>query len=144
MTMKPNGKTFAVRMVLFAVCAVCLLSDLSKAETVRGTFKLPVAAHWGTMVLEPGEYQFSIDTASATRMLVVHSTTSSFTGMVLNSTIADMGTAKGSTLALSKVEDATYVEALYLPDAGIALKFGVPTKLARPSKPTTMAASGTH
>ena len=62
--MKPNGKMFAVRVVLFVVCAVGLFSTVAEAGTVRGTFYLPVAAHWGTMVLSPGEYEFVVDTGS--------------------------------------------------------------------------------
>ena len=55
--MKPNGKVFAVRVVLLTLCVMSLFSIAGQAQTTRGSFKLPVEAHWGKMVLAPGESQ---------------------------------------------------------------------------------------
>ena len=145
--MKPNGKMFAVRMLLFAVCAVFLLSDLSKAETVRGTFKLPVAARWGNVVLEPGEYEFVVDTASATRIVTVTSKTTGWSVMILSSGIADARMSGASSLTLANSDRAKYVKTLYLNDAGTALEFSVPkamAKLAKAASPTVTSPSGAH
>src|SRR5438876_8128885 len=57
--MKPNGKRSVVRVVMFALCAAGLFSVAAQAQTARGTFKLPVEARWGTMILAPGEYGFT-------------------------------------------------------------------------------------
>ena len=145
--MKPNGKMFAVRMVLFAVCAVCLLSNLSKAETVRGTFQLPVAAHWGKMVLAPGEYEFVVDTTSATRIVTVTSQSTGWTGMILASAVDERRMSSESELTMAGSDGVTYVKTLYLKDAGVALEFSVPkamTKLAKAASPTVASASGLH
>jgi hypothetical protein len=145
--MKPNGKMFAVRMVLFAVCAVGLLSDVSKAETVRGTFKLPAAAHWGRMMLAPGEYEFVVDTSSATRIVTVTSKQTGRSSMILASAIDDDRMSSGSKLKMAGADGVTYVKTLYLKDAGVALEFSVPrpmTKLAKSASPTVASASGTN
>jgi len=146
--MKPNGKKFAVRAVLFAVCAVGLVSSLAGAETVRGTFKLPVEARWGKMVLAPGEYEFVVDTDSLTRMITIRSRDSGWSGMVLSESAAEISSAPGASLMLAKSEDGMYVQTLYLKDAGVALNFGAPksrmAKLAKSSPPTVVSASGTH
>jgi hypothetical protein len=146
--MKPNGKKFAVRAVLFAVCAVGLLSSLAGAETVRGTFKLPVEAHWGRMVLAPGEYEFVVDTESLTRMITVRSKDSGWSGMVMSECLSDASSATGASLTLAKSEEGMYVQTLYLNDAGVALKFAVPksrmTKLAQSATTAAASASGTH
>ena len=145
--MKPNGKMFAVRVVLFSVCAVGLFSGLAGAETVRGTFKLPVAAHWGKMELQPGEYEFVVDTASATRVVTVTSKATGWSGMILASAVDESRIPSGSEMTLAKSEDATYVKTLYLNDAGVALDFSPPktmTKLAKAESPTMASASGTH
>ena len=143
--MKPNGKKFAVRVVLSAVCAVALFSGLAGAETVRGTFKLSMPAHWGTMVLSPGEYEFVVDTGNVTRLVTVRSIESGRSGMVLAATI-DASTStdsSGSEMKLAKSDEVMYVKALYLNDEGVALEFTVPkpsmTKLAK-SSPAAMAA----
>lgn len=145
--MKPNGNVFAVRMVLFAVCAVCLLSDLSKAETVRGTFKLPVAAHWGKMVLVPGEYEFVVDTSSATRIVTVTSKSTGCSGMILASAVDEGRISWGSEMTTATSESGTYVKTLYLKDAGVALEFSAPksmTKLAKAESRTVASASGSN
>ncbi len=145
--MKPNGKMFAVRMILFAVCAVCLLSDLSNAEIVRGTFKLPVTAQWGGMVLTPGEYDFVVDTTSSDRMITVRSEQTGKAGMILANAVSQGGASSGSALKLATSESGTYVQMLYLNDAGIALQFNMPkpmVKLAKSSSPGVTSASGTH
>ena len=145
--MKPNGKKFAVRAVLFAMCAVFLLSDLSNAETVRGTFKLPVAAHWGKMALAPGKYEFVVDTSSTTRLVTIRSKDTGFAGMTLAASTRDVGSASGASLALAKSEDGVYVQTLYLNDAGVALYFMTPkssiSKLAKASAMSS-SASGTN
>lgn len=146
--MKPNGKTFAVRAVLFAVCAVGLLSSVAGAETVRGTFKLPVEARWGRMVLGPGEYEFVVDTESLTRMITVRSKDSGWSGMVLSEGLSEVSSARGASLTLAKSEEGMYVQTLYLNDAGVALNFAVPksrmTKLAKSTTTTVASASGAH
>ena len=145
--MKPNGKMFVVRMVLCAVCAVCLLSDLSKAETVRGTFQLPVAAHWGNMMLAAGEYEFVMDTTSATRVITVTSKQTGRSSMILAATVNEARASSGSEMKLAKSEDTTYVKTLYLKDAGVALEFSGPkpmTKLAKAASPSRASASGAN
>ena len=142
-----NGKMIAVRMMLFAVCAVCLLSDLSKAETVRGTFKLPVATHWGKMMLAPGEYEFVVDTSSATRIVTVRSKSTGWSGMILASAVDEGRIGSGSEMTMVASEAGKYVKTLYLKDAGVALAFSVPkpmTKLAKAVSRTVASASGSN
>lgn len=145
--MKPNGKTFVVRMMLFTMCAVCLLSDLSKAETVRGTFQLPVAARWGKMELQPGEYEFVVDTTSPTRIVTVISKSTGWSGMILASAVDEGRMSSESKLKMAGSDGVTYVKTLYLKDAGVALEFPVPkpiTKLAKAGSRTVASASGTN
>jgi hypothetical protein len=144
--MKPIGKMFVVQAVLSIVCAVGLFSAVANAATVHGTFKLPVEARWGRMVLEPGEYEFSVDTASAGQIIVIHSKDSSWSGMVMPTGISDFTTASDSSLALGSSDEGEYVRTLYLSDAGVALSFAMPktaalTKVAKSSKTATMASA---
>ena len=146
--MKPNGKMFAVRVVLFVVCAVGLFSTVAEAGTVRGTFKLPVAAHWGTMALSPGEYEFVVDTGSVTRVVTVRSKDTGWSGMVHATAMDCTYSTAGSEMKLATYDKARYVKALYLYDAGVALEFAVPkprmTKLAKSTLPVMSSASGTN
>lgn len=145
--MKPNGKNFAVSVVLSAVCAVGLFSGRAGAETVRGTFKLISPTHLGAMVLAPGEYEFTVDTGSVNRVLTVRSEATGWSGMILPAAIDGPSGSSGSEIKLARTNEATYVEALYLNDAGVALTFRVPKRsmshLAK-SPPMKPSASGTN
>jgi len=146
--MKPNGKMLVVRAVLFAVCAVGLLSSLAGAETVHGTFKLPVEARWGKMVLAPGEYEFAVDMESLSRMVTIRSRDSGWSGMVMSESLSDIGSAAGESLMLAKSEQGMYVQKLSLNEVGIAMNFAVPktrvSKLAKSTLPATGSAAGMH
>lgn len=121
--MKPNGRKL---VVLFAVCAVLLLSKPGAATTIRGTFKLPVTARWGGMVLAPGEYVFTLDTESAGHIVTVRAKYSGAGGIILSRGLDVVPTRSESSIRLGHSEGITYVRALYLGDLGIALQFGAP------------------
>ena len=146
--MKPNGKMLVLRAVLFAVCAVGMFSRVSKAETVHGTFKLPVEAHWGKMVLAPGEYEFTVDMESAARVITIRSKNSGWSGMVLSESLSDISSAAGESLMLAKSEQGMYVQKLSLNEEGIAMNFAAPktkmSKLAKSTSPATASAAGMH
>jgi hypothetical protein len=54
---------------LFAL-AVGLTASQANAQSAKGTFNLPFQAHWGTAVLEPGEYTISLPPASSMSPIV--------------------------------------------------------------------------
>jgi len=146
--MKPIGKKFALRVVLFAVCAVAF-STAGNAQTVHGSFKLPVQARWGTMQLAPGEYEFSVDTRTGGNIVMVRSLDSKWRGMAMSASSSGYEAKPGSALSLSKSEGMTYVKALFLGDLGVELNFGAPRlskaeKLVRSQTATMASASGAH
>ena len=145
--MKPNGKYFTIRVVLLVLCAVSLFSIAGQAQTTHGTFKLPVEAHWGKMVLAPGEYEFTISDPLAGRVLTVRSKETGWSGMVMSADASDLGSDKETKLLLTKSETGTYVRALCLGDSGVMLNFGTPkagkmTRLSLPQSATMASASG--
>ena len=121
--MKPNGKQFAVRVVFLGLCVVGLLSAIGQAETARGTFKLPVETHWGSMVLAPGEYEFRVSDG----LVTVRSKESGSSGMVLSRSSSEVRSQSGTKLILMKSGEGTYVKALTLGDSGMMLTYGMPT-----------------
>ncbi len=125
--MKPNGKYFAVRVVFLGLCAVGLLSAVGQAETARGTFKLPVETHWGSMVLAPGDYEFSVSDGLSGRIVTVRSKESGSSGVVLSASWSEIKSQNGSRLMLAKSGEGTYVRALSLGDSGMVLNYGMPT-----------------
>lgn len=147
--MKPNGNKLVVRSVVFASIVIALLSAVSNAETMRGTFKLPTETRWGAIVLAPGKYQFSVDTQSTGKVVVVESEDSRWSGMIMAVSLSDAGSSR-TRLELAKSETGSYVKALYLGEIGVALNFDTPkpgrevhlTKVV--PAPSTASASGSH
>ena len=147
--MKPNGKYFAVRVVFLGLCAVGLLSVVGQAETVRGTFKLPVETHWESMVLAPGDYEFSVSDGLSGRIVTVRSKESGSSGMVLSASWAEIKSPTGSRLMLAKSGEGTYVRALSLGDSGVVLNYGMPTsgketRLVKQSPKSAVVASASR
>ena len=145
--MKPNGKVFAVRVVLLTLCVMGLFSIAGQAQTMRGSFKLPVEAHWGKMVLAPGEYDFTISDGLEGRIATVRSRETGLSGMIMSAGTSELGSDKETKLLLSKSEMGVYVRALCLGDSGVMLNYGIPklgrmTRLAPPQSATMASASG--
>ncbi len=147
--MKPNGKYFAIRAVFFVVCTVGLLSAFGNAETAHGTFKLPIEARWGKLLLAPGEYQFTINNDPSGRIVIVRSRESGWSGIILSASSSDVQFAEGTRLLLAKSQEGVYVRALCLGDSGVMLNYRMPeagkvTRLTKPQPSVVASASGAH
>jgi hypothetical protein len=145
--MKPNGKQFAVRGFAVVLLAVCLLSILGNAETVHGTFKLPVQARWGSMLLPPGDYEFTADSRAGGSVVIFRSMDSRHSGIVM-SRVTSSVRASGSGLKLGESDGVKYVKALYLGNIDLQFDFGTPrskiAKLAKPQSRTMASAAGSQ
>jgi hypothetical protein len=148
--MKPNGKYFAVvRAVVFVLCMAGMFSAMANAETAHGKFKLTTETRWGKLLLEPGEYEFTISNTAAVPVVMVRSEDSGWSAMILPKETSSPVLASGSSLLLGDSAAGAYVRTLALGDVGLTLDFGEPkagkvTRLGEP-KPTEMAsASGSH
>jgi hypothetical protein len=147
--MKPNGKHFVVRAVLFVLCAVSLLSAIGNAETVHGKFKLVTETRWGKLLLAPGEYEFTISDTASIRVVTVRSRDSGWSALILPESTSDPSSAQGTSLQLVKSEGGAYVRSLALGDLGMTLNFGAPIpgkvkRLVPPQAPQVPSASGSH
>jgi hypothetical protein len=146
--MKPNGKYFVVRAVLFVLCMAGLFTAMANAETAHGKFKLTTETRWGKMLLAPGEYEFTLNTNAAGAMVTIRSESTGWGGMVLPESISDPAVT-GSNLYLGQSEQGSYVESLALGDLGVMLTFGAPkagkvTRLMEPQPTEVASASGSH
>jgi hypothetical protein len=147
--MKPNGKYFVVRAVLFVLCALSLLSAMGSAETAHGKFKLPTETRWGKVLLAPGEYEFTISNDAAGTIVTVSSKDSGWSGMIMSESVSGPDPAKGSRLLLCRSAEGVYVRSLALGDLGMTLNFGAPkagkvTRLVQPQSAEVASASGSH
>ena len=147
--MKPNGKHFVMRAVLFVLCTVSLLSAMGSAETAHGKFKLPTETRWGQLLLAPGEYEFTISDDAAAMIVTVRSKDSGRSGMILAEGISDPLSAVGASLMLAQSGEGAYVRSLVLGEFGMMLNFRAPkggklTRLMQPQSTEVATASGSR
>lgn len=143
--MKPNRKYFVVTLALFSVV---LFSANLQAQTTHGKFTLPIEARWGTILLEPGEYDFTITNDLAGPMLTLRSRETRLAAMVLSAKVTDLRPDGKTKLILEKSDMGMYVRALCLGDAGVMLTYEPPksSKVTRLMQPpaAVASASGVH
>ncbi len=143
--MKPNGKHFAVRVVFLTLSTLSLLSTLATAQTMRGNFTLKANTHWGTLLLAPGAYEFTMDADTSGTLVTVRSKESEWSGMAMAESISDAKPKQGMKLVLERSGGEVYVKALCLGDGGTTLNYATPksAKVARLTRaqPTTTIAS---
>jgi hypothetical protein len=99
----------------------------SAQEPAHGKFTLAHEVHWGSAKVPAGDYEFSFDPDSGSRMLSLSKLSGSRSGyMVL---VPDTDEAKPSNhnlLVLESTADGSYVSAMQLPEFGMTLHFTVP------------------
>lgn len=145
--MKPNGTHFVVRLAVLALCAVGLLTSSASAESVHGNFTLTAEAHWGRLLLTPGEYEFAMSKDTYGYMVTVRSKETGWSGMVMAEAASDAQPGKATELILAKSEAGLYVRELCLADPGVTLNYALakPGKLTRltkaPTPSTTLASA---
>ena len=60
------------RLFNISVFAIALSLSALQAKAQQATFSLPFEVHWGSAVLEPGEYRLSAPQATSTRIRVFY------------------------------------------------------------------------
>jgi hypothetical protein len=126
-----------------------LFSAKANAETAHGKFKLPTETRWGKLLLAPGEYEFTISTDAPSKIVIIHSERSGWSGMIMPEATSVPVSAGGASLQLGKSESGTYIRSLALGDIGMTLNFRAPkpgkvTRLMQPQPSQVAFASGSH
>ena len=117
-----------VYAAILAATALNFAPTLASAqEPAHGKFTLTHDVRWGIAKLPAGEYAFSFDPTSGSRMLTLSKLTGARTGyMVLVPDTDDSKPSDVSRLVLEATSEGTYVSAMQLPEFGMTLRFTVP------------------
>jgi hypothetical protein len=116
----------------------------SAQEPAHGKFTLTHDVRWGIAKLPAGEYAFSFDPTSGSRMLTLSKISGARSGyMVLVPDTDDSKPSDTSRLVLEATPEGTYVSAMQLPEFGMTLRFAVPSHAAPAeiAKAATLAAA---
>jgi len=125
-------RTFAYAAVL-ALSFFTLQPSLASAEDGRGTFTLSHEVHWQKVVLQPGEYTFSLVTMGPSEFLTIRALDGGRTSAMLMSTDVERSQPDDvSQLVLVERGGQSFVSALELPEYEMTLHFAIPSE--SPSK----------
>ncbi len=138
--MKNLVSSFARTKVLVLALAFAL-PVMAHAEGVKGKFTLTSTTHWGTAVLAPGSYDFTLDSTSVPSRVMVRSADGKVVAIMLPMCGTEGYPVKSTSLELETRGSDRYVSALYLSDADTELHFAVPAMkegaIARTAAKTT-------
>ena len=136
-----------VYAAMLAASALNFAPTLASAqEPVHGKFTLTHEVRWGSAKLPAGDYEFSYDPNTGSRMLSLRKLSGARAGYVV--LVPDTDDSKPSDLSrlvLVARADGSYVSAMQLPEFGMTLHFAVPshtTERQIAKAGTTAAASG--
>ncbi len=114
-------------------------------EPARGHFTLTHDVHWGSAKVPAGDYEFSFDPDSISRVLSLNKLSGARTSFMMLVPSTDSGKpGDTSLLALESTPSGSYVSAMKLPEFGMTLHFTVPSHATERqiAKATTASASG--
>lgn len=116
-----NKASSAIRWAAFVIGLGLVATNLSAQQ--QGTFTLPVRAHWGSIVLEPGEHRVQVPMPIG--QTIVYLTTKGSTLLTMPQSTERNDDANRSYLHLTKVDGEYYVDA-YQTNSGKKLVFRTP------------------
>jgi len=113
---------------LLAFTSLNFAPSLASAQEARGKFTLTHDVHFGGVKVSAGEYAFSFDPDTPSRMLRLSKLSGARDGYLLMVPSAeDAKSTDLSRLLLEVTPDGSYVSAMQLPDVGMTLRFTVPS-----------------
>jgi hypothetical protein len=122
-------KRFAVFAALFTL-ALAGLTLPANAQQYKGTFTLPVEAHWGPADLEPGDYTIWTDTIGPARL--IHVRGNGIDATILGGPVEWRETSdRGGRLELTEVNGKQAVTKLVAGTIGKEFSFDIPKALSR-------------
>ena len=125
--MKNVLSSFArVKVLALVLGALATLPALAHGQTYKGKFSLANETHWGSAVLAPGDYDFSLEPSVTPSRVVVRGTNGNVVAILISMWSSDMGPAKINRLQLETHEGGVYISALYLSDLDTQLHFNIP------------------
>jgi hypothetical protein len=129
---------------LLAFTTLSFAPSLASAQEARGKFTLTHDVHFGSVKVSAGEYEFSFDPDTPSRVLRLSKLNGVRAGYLLMvPSTEDAKSSDLSRLLLKATPDGSYVSAMQLPDLGMTLRFTVPSHASEKqiAKATTTAAA---
>jgi hypothetical protein len=124
--MKSAQSLKAVRILALAILATGLSAGVASAQQYTAKVTLPVRTHWGNAVLPPGDYVFSVESASPYTM-VLRRRTREFVAFVMPTAKSLRGPVAGPSELIGIRRGGTLrIRQLRLAEAELTLGYSLP------------------
>ncbi len=134
--MKSIRSSMLFKAAVLAIGTLGMGIGSAHAQSANGKFTLTHEAHWGSVVLSPGVYSFSLRSPSLPAPIMVGKTGSAQIAIVLPEVVSTEKPVEGSRLVLTRNDAGeSFVSALYLGDLGLSLHYASP-KVQTPAAET--------
>ncbi|MGH9501512.1 MAG: hypothetical protein ACRD20_01535 [Terriglobales bacterium] len=138
--MKSIRTSMLFKVVILAIGALVASASPAQAQSASGKFTLTHEARWCNVLLSPGAYSFSLQSASLPAAIMVGKTGAAQIGIVLPAEVSMEKLSSGSTLVLSRSPSGeSYVSALYLGEFGLSLHYPAPRSQAAAAESAKLA-----
>jgi hypothetical protein len=112
---------------LLVLSAFSITPTLLAAQEARGSFTLTHDVRWQDNDVSAGQYEFSLNPAGSSRLLVLRKADGKGTGfMMLVNNTEETGSSEMAHLILVSRTGKSYVSAMNVPQSGVQLHFVVP------------------
>jgi hypothetical protein len=139
--MKAIRRFSFLQALALSVLALGLSASPAAAQSVTGTFKLPMTANWGTSFLPAGEYSYSAEISQGIPIVTVRSLDTKWAQMFLAQSVSAGDDSKPATLELSRQGDKLYVSSISARGMGLVFNYSVPKAVETPAVAQLQGAS---
>jgi hypothetical protein len=122
-----------LQALALSVLALGLSATPAAAQSVTGTFKLPMAAKWGTSFLPAGEYSYSAEISNGMPLVTVRSVDTKWAQMFLAQSVSAEDDSKPATLELTRQGDTLYVSSISARGMGLVFNYALPKVVEAPA-----------
>lgn len=137
--MKGPHRYSHVALLLLSLLSSTAVPIATQADNLLGRFTLTSEARWGSTVLPPGEYTYSISSNSVLPIVIVRSARGGLGAFVAAMSITDARQGEPDKLLLEKTDTGMAVTSLYVKDMGVTLHY----RIAKSTVETAAKASDT-
>jgi hypothetical protein len=125
--MKSIRSSMLLKMLVLSIAALGVSAGSAHAQSTAGKFTLPHEARWGSVLLAPGPYTFSLRSSSLPAVIMVASAGSPKVAIVLPWVVSTEKLTDSSKLVLAHdASGESFVSALYLGELGMSLHYAPP------------------
>lgn len=121
---KSNRRTRFILMAVLTLLAASTQAPIADAQSVQGSFDLPVAVRWAEAKLPAGHYNFIVRSASNMYMVVLRG--NGHSSMIIDSGGFDTSRAKQSALEIAGSGSTSVVRSLTLACDQLVLYYSAP------------------